>query len=181
MYSDEAREAIERKILTADEDGLSELRLWLFKETCRLENRESMIDERMERLEREREKFQQDKERAMAKIEREREALWEKDELAEQKLEMLKDAYERLDTDRLKMDRERKQLDKEKAYNEAAAYYNADAEMFFAGVNSALAVKKRYKELLKIYHPDNMYGSAHALQMIKQEYEYLCRMYQMKA
>ena len=38
MYSDEAREAIERKILTADEDGLSELRLWLFKETCRLEN-----------------------------------------------------------------------------------------------------------------------------------------------
>lgn len=179
--SEERIEELYRKIMEADEDGLSELRLWLFKETCRLENRESMLDERMQRLEREREKIYEEKERAMQRLEKEREMLWEKDDLAEQKLEMLREAYERLDADRIRMENERKQLDKEKAYNEAAAYYNSDAELFFAGVNTALAVKKRYKELIKIYHPDNLNGDARTLQAINQEYDYLCRMYQMKA
>ncbi|MBQ4416218.1 MAG: hypothetical protein II868_00865, partial [Butyrivibrio sp.] len=78
-----------------------------------------------------------------------------------------------------RMERERKQLEKERAYNEG--YYSADAELFFAGVNSQLAIKKRYKDLIKIFHPDNMCGDARALQTINQEYEYLCRQYQLKA
>ncbi|MBR0163696.1 MAG: hypothetical protein IJQ12_03365 [Lachnospiraceae bacterium] len=179
--SEEKLEEMYQAILKADEDGLSELRLWLFKETCRIENRETMLDERMQRLEREREKMLDERDRALQKLEKEREALWEKDELAEQKLEMLREAYDRLDADRQRMERERKQLDKEKAFNQAAAYYNADSEMFFSGVNTALAVKKRYKELIKIFHPDNLNGDARTFQMINQEYETLCRMYQMNA
>lgn len=179
--SEEKLEEVQRLLLGADEDGLGELRLWLFKESCRLENRESLLDERAERLEREREKFVQEKERLKAQIEREREALWEKDDLAEQKLEMLREAYDRLDADRQRIERERKQLDKQRAYNEAAAYYSADNELFFAGVSSQIALKKRYKELIKIYHPDNLGGDARAIQAINQEYEYLSRMYQMKA
>ena len=159
--SEERMEEIRKTLLEADEDGLGELRLWLFKESCRIESRERQIDE------------------MRGHLERERESLWEQDDLAEQKLEMLRDAYDRLDNDRQRIDNERKQLEKEKAYNEG--YYNADSELFFAGVNSQLAIKKRYKDLIKIFHPDNLCGDARALQMINQEYDYLCRQYQMKA
>ena len=177
--SEERMEEIRNTLLEADEDGLGELRLWLFKESCRIESRERQLDEMKGHLERERETLLAEHNQEMAKLERERESLWEKDDLAEQKLEMLRDAYDRLDNDRQRIDRERKQLEKEKAYNEG--YYNADSELFFAGVNSQLAIKKRYKDLIKIFHPDNLCGDARALQMINQEYEYLCRQYQMKA
>lgn len=177
--SEEKLDEVRKVLMEADEDGLGELRLWLFKESCRLESRERQIDEMKERLERDREHFNQEKERTMARIEREQEALWEKDDLAEQKLDMLREAYDRLDADKQRMERERKQLEKERAYNEG--YYSADAELFFAGVNSQLAIKKRYKDLIKIFHPDNTCGDARALQTINQEYEYLCRQYQLKA
>ena len=42
---------------------------------------------------------------------------------------------------------------------------------FFAGVNGSVALRKRYKELLKIYHPDNGNGDADTLLAINREYE----------
>ena len=65
--SEEKLEEVRKVLEEADEDGLGELRLWLFKESCRLESRERQIDEMKERLEREREQFNQEKERTMAR------------------------------------------------------------------------------------------------------------------
>ena len=48
---------------------------------------------------------------------------------------------------------------------------------WFAGINSAEELKKRYKELLKIYHPDNQAGDTSAVQQIQAEYEKLLRKY----
>lgn len=39
------------------------------------------------------------------------------------------------------------------------------------------SLKKRYKALLKIYHPDNMHGDKELLQAINTEYERLSRFY----
>ena len=47
--------------------------------------------------------------------------------------------------------------------------------MFFAGVNSLGSLKKRYKDLLKIYHPDNVNGDTEVLQEINREYDRLLR------
>ena len=91
--SEERMEEIRNMLLDADEDGLGELRLWLFKESCRIESRERQIDEMKGRLERERETLIQEHNQQLAKLERERESLWEKDDLAEQKLEMLLRAF----------------------------------------------------------------------------------------
>ena len=44
-------------IKNGDADELYELRLWLFKESCRLENQESSLDDRFMRLEAEEKKF----------------------------------------------------------------------------------------------------------------------------
>ena len=48
-------------------------------------------------------------------------------------------------------------------------------ELFFIGVESKTALKKRYKQLLKIYHPDNAGGDKEVLQAISAEYETLSR------
>ena len=43
----------------------------------------------------------------------------------------------------------------------------------FAGVKNTLALKKRYRDLLKIYHPDNLAGDKEVVQAINKEYERL--------
>ena len=53
----------------------------------------------------------------------------------------------------------------------------ANTKMFFKGVEDTKSLKKRYKELLKIYHPDNVYGDNLLIQAINQEYQNLLRFY----
>ena len=44
---------------------------------------------------------------------------------------------------------------------------------WFAGIKSVDELKKRYRDLMKIYHPDNQAGDTNAVQQIQQEYEQL--------
>ncbi len=44
-------------------------------------------------------------------------------------------------------------------------------EMFFSGVSDKKALKKRYKELIKIYHPDGEAGDTATVAEINREYE----------
>ena len=61
--------------------------------------------------------------------------------------------------------------DRGRSYTVTGSGENAD--MFFSGVDSELALKKRYKELIKIYHPDNLSGDTGTLQMINRTYDML--------
>ena len=45
--------------------------------------------------------------------------------------------------------------------------------MLFQGVNSLLALKKRYKDLIKMYHPDNVAGDHGMVLVINNVYEEL--------
>lgn len=45
--------------------------------------------------------------------------------------------------------------------------------IYFNGVTDNASLKKRYHELLKIYHPDNQNGDTETVQRIQEEYEYL--------
>ncbi len=45
--------------------------------------------------------------------------------------------------------------------------------VFFKGVEKEEDLRKRYRELLKIYHPDNQSGDQELTQSIQKEYEYL--------
>lgn len=45
--------------------------------------------------------------------------------------------------------------------------------IYFNGVTDKASLKKRYHELLKIYHPDNQNGDTETVQRIQKEYEYL--------
>ena len=45
------------------------------------------------------------------------------------------------------------------------------AAVLFRGANNPLALRKRYKDLLKIFHPDNLCGDGKLVQLINREYE----------
>lgn len=51
------------------------------------------------------------------------------------------------------------------------------SSIYFAGVDSVESLKKRYHDLLKIYHPDNQNGDNTISKHIQQEYEELLKKY----
>lgn len=55
---------------------------------------------------------------------------------------------------------------------------NMNASTYFAGVNDMKSLKKRYRDLLKIYHPDNQNGDSSVSKQIQEEYESLSKKYQ---
>ena len=50
-------------------------------------------------------------------------------------------------------------------------------EMFFSGVDSELGMRKRYKDLIKIFHPDNRDGDTGTLQVINKEYDKMKKLF----
>ena len=50
---------------------------------------------------------------------------------------------------------------------------DVDVSGFFSGVNTASSLKKRYKDLIKIFHPDNLSGDTVVIQKINREYQEL--------
>ena len=50
-------------------------------------------------------------------------------------------------------------------------------KLFFKGVDNELALKKRYRDLTKIFHPDNLNGDTDTLKHINKEYNALKQIY----
>jgi len=115
--------------------------------------------------------------------------------LLEQKRSILERGFHQLDVDKKKLAEDKrlfelklKTLNKtakpRKVYDDyfwdenaeeesAEEIYKREARAFFAGVTNPLALRKRYKELIKIFHPDNFSGDNATLLMINKEYEAL--------
>lgn len=70
----------------------------------------------------------------------------------------------------------REEMEKEKSIFKSGTKNNAG--IFFLGVNDELSLKKRYRDLLKMFHPDNMCGDLDAMQEINKEYARLKKKYE---
>lgn len=154
-----------------DEDSQKK---WLFKENIRLselekrlEDERKLIDIQIGMLQR-----QQSKNMLLKK------QLEGQKNLFDQKWSILEKETRQLAIDKEKFERE-KLMYKDKVYREARrSMSNAEnVKIFFKGVSDTESLKKRYKALLKIYHPDNMNGDKDLLQAINTEYERLARFY----
>ena len=87
-----------------------------------------------------------------------------------------------LEDETRKLAEESRKAEKRRAFFERVNTYqkvenNKDnivhGEMFFKGVASPQALKKRYKDLIKIYHPDSEFGDNQTVQEINREYDSL--------
>ena len=92
----------------------------------------------------------------------------------ELKWELLIQETQKLADDKKQFELKKKFYDQVQA-NLVEPYYETDnivhGEMFFSGVSTQKALKKRYKELIKIYHPDGESGDTATVAEINREYE----------
>ena len=166
---------LEEIILNGTEDELAQLRLWLFRESVRLENQESALCEKYAKLEADEMAFRNRMDAAEKKLDTATRKLTNDKALFDQRLKILNNGFDQLNADKKKLESEFIRLEREKAYQREDEYDALD--LLFRGVNSALALKKRYKDLMKMFHPDNVSGDAYMVQLINQEYSTLCRQY----
>lgn len=173
-------------------EDVKEIKSWMFQEQVRIQarrdelmafNHELMQTKR--ELEREREDLSA-KERAFKKRYENNEALIAKE------LKIIQDAYHQLELDKKALECERLNFEHEKTKyrrqkmsgsNRTSTHQHSgvsdayDGTSFFRGIDSELALRKRYKELLKIFHPDNKCGDAKTLIKIQTEYDSLRSQY----
>lgn len=143
-----------------------------------LEEERKALDEQRRSLERERREFSR-------RVEIEDRRLEQQQRLFDMKFRILEEELQKLAT-------EKEHVEKQKAfYNRVNEYESRNAnryvetesnvvkgELFFSGVGSKQSLKKRYKDLIKIYHPDNLDGDTETIQEINSEYNKLCALYE---
>ncbi|MCR5509047.1 MAG: J domain-containing protein [Lachnospiraceae bacterium] len=166
-------------------EDMASIRLWLLQEGQRLEYARMSFEKEKREFEENKRNFEREKELIMSsvkeqarKTELESKTLATEKILFKQKLEILEGGFRTLCRER-----EDFETEKEKYKNRyAAGAYSGSGSLnvsayksgvFFNGIDNVLALKKRYRDLLKIFHPDNLDGDSATVQEINREYSLL--------
>lgn len=145
-----------------DEKAMSQAKLWLFKENMRLNALEKELEEKEATLIREQEQLRDELKTEMRKLQvRESQLILQKKHVDDQ-LNILRRGFEELNADRATFEARQRSV---------SSFEMAPSSLFFKGIQSESKLKKRYRELLKIFHPDNESGDDETVLMIKKEYE----------
>lgn len=167
---------------SVQESALLELKSWLFRENIRLMTAAAELEEKQEKFEQEKNQFKEEMKNLNRRMDAQRSQIKKDNELVEERLEIIKDGFRKLDVDRRRLEKEWARLAAEKELMEERGYYDynscPDTSILFHGVKNPLTLKKRYKDLTKIFHPDNVAGDTQMLQRINREYDKLKKEYE---
>lgn len=169
------------EILKAESvEELKEAKLWLFRENMRVESEKRELANRQDKFEEECACFRKEFELLNHKTQNERKRMKEETLFFEKKLEILKDGFRQLDEDRRKLEREKSRFEQEKTKEKSKGFEkhfsgfagscSNIAEVLFRNVNNPLTLRKRYRDLMKIFHPDNLCGDEELVQQINKEF-----------
>ncbi len=157
-----------------DTDELRSAKLWLFQENIRLQNERKEFEATQEKFLNERVRFRREMEELNRRTVMERKRLKEENLFFEKKMAILENGFRQLEEDRRNFDRQKQALEDERTsrqLEEKEEILSEDiARILFRGITNSLALRKRYKDLLKIFHPDNLFGDEELVQMINREY-----------
>ena len=165
---------------TMSEGELKKMKLWLFTENVRVATEKKNMEDMRERFIEERTQFQEEMKTLNQAILQSRKRLKQEEQFFTAKMQILQNGFAELEMDRKELEREKKAFEAEKALEASKPKqqnFLDDADVLFAGVNSPMALKKRYRDLLKIYHPDNVAGDSRVVLVINQEYERLSSLF----
>lgn len=163
---------------------------WLFEENIRLETERKRLEELAKELEEQEirvkeqtEKFIADKAQfreemtaLTASVTRERQRLKQDELFFDKKMEILKSGFADLERDRRSLEAEKMRMEARESFygdDDVPGMGAPIARAMFRGITNPLLLKKRYKDLVKIYHPDNMAGDHELFKAITLEYERL--------
>lgn len=147
----------------------------LEEERVFLEQERNSLEEQRRQLEREKQEF----ERRMAF---ENKKLEQQQQLFDMKVKILEEELVKLAADKKKVEQQREFYYRVKDFQEEDMANNGSdnsnvikGDIFFAGVGNRISLRKRYRNLIKIYHPDNIDGDNNTIQEINREYDRLSK------
>ncbi len=158
-----------------NDDPQDEIKHWLFLENVRIQQERQDLADEKKKLVKEREAFEKEKLTYQSAMDIQEKKLSRQKELFEKQWQLMENELRRLAKDKAVLDRERENL--KRLQNQAKSSVYVGDSRFFAGITSQVGLKKRYRELLKIYHPDNEGGDSSTVLLINQEYKSLKRKY----
>jgi hypothetical protein len=147
------------------------------------------LDKERRELEVERRSLERERREFTRRVENEVNRLEQQQQLLDTKLKILEEEFAKLADEKEKVKKQRAFYRKVSDFTSRTAAGSAGADTkasrsevvrgdkFFSGVNSKQSIKKRYKDLIKIYHPDNQAGDSDTVQEINSEYNKLCARY----
>ena len=144
--------------------------LWQEKHALEEEKRE--IAEQKRELERERLDFVRKQEIEQQHRDQEKKLFEMKWKILESELRKVAEEKERMESKRASFEREEEEY---RSRQSRQTSYTCENVLFFKGVDNELALKKRYRDLIKIFHPDNLAGDTNTIQIINQEYDQMKR------
>lgn len=156
-----------------DLDELKQAKHWLFQEKQRLEDERNEFQRSKDKFLSERVQIREEIAALNRRTLLERKRLKEETLFFDKKMEILKDGFRQLEEDRRKLEAEQKAFLAEKS-DKANTPYNMNdcnvAEVLFRNATNPLALRKRYRDLVKIFHPDNLFGDEELAQQINREF-----------
>lgn len=141
---------------------------WLFEENIRLNRLEQELKEKQTILKLEQEKLAGEKK----VFEQQKQVL----EMGFQKLAADKEMF-RAEVKKQKEKEQQWKYEHEEERGQAGEKTGFRGPGFFGGVTGYSSLKKRYKELMKIFHPDNKNGDSFTVACINREFEILKEQY----
>jgi seryl-tRNA synthetase len=147
------------------------------------------LDNERRELEVERRSLERERREFTRRVENEVKRLEQQQQLLDTKLKILEEEFAKLADEKEKVKKQKAFYRKVSDFTSRTTSTTAGNEernsrsevvrgdKFFSGVNSKQSIKKRYKDLIKIYHPDNMAGDSDTVREINSEYNKLCARY----
>lgn len=165
----------EEIIRTESVEELKEAKLWLFRENIRLQNEQKELVAAQDKFLKERVQLRNELDELNRRTVSERKRLKEENLFFDKKMEILKEGFRKLEDDRKFIEREKRLLAQERKNHqerfEAGPIINENiVATLFRNANNPLTLRKRYRDLVKVFHPDNLLGDAELMQMINKEY-----------
>lgn len=155
-----------------DDDPQDEVKHWLFLENVRLQQERQELTEERQKLAKERESLEKERRSYQSALNVQEKNLLRRKELFEKQWQLMENELRKMSKERAALERDRENI--KRLQNQTVPVGDS---RFFAGIYSSAGLKKRYRELLKIYHPDNDSGDAATVLVINQEYKSLKKKY----
>lgn len=179
----------ERLMKAETSDELKKMKIWMFQEQVRIQAQKDELIELANELQKEKKAIERERLALNKRIKLEEKRFENNEVLIAKKQKIIEDAFRQLSVDKKVLECERLNFEYEKGKyrrqrtsnnNTRSQHVDASAYegcVFFSGITNELALRKRYKELMKIFHPDNVCGDTTTLLRIQAEYESIKRKY----
>lgn len=150
------------------EDEIEHKKRWVFEQIIKINEKDKELEDERKLIEIQKGMLERQKRRNLLLSKQ----LENQKNLFDQQWQIMENGFHQLALDKERFERE-KLVYRDTVYREArrGINYSENVKLFFKGVDDTISLKKRYKELLKIFHPDNTHGDSQLIQAIMSEYE----------